>query len=70
MGKPQKQLIGISKTTDRHKSILAADYFFYNPNNPDVRNRKAYKQYVTIYRTAFSDIHFTVENLIAEGDKE
>ena len=28
-----------------------------------------FKQLVTMFRAAFSDIHFTIEDMIAEGDK-
>lgn len=30
---------------------------------------EAYKQFVSVYLTAFPDLHFTIEEQIAEGDK-
>ncbi len=34
-----------------------------------VHGHEGYKQYVMLYRTAFPDAHYTVEDQIAEGDK-
>jgi len=36
---------------------------------PPVHGLESLKQFVMIYRTAFPDFHFTLEDLIAEGDK-
>jgi steroid delta-isomerase-like uncharacterized protein len=35
----------------------------------DVRGPEEYKQFITMYRTAFPDLHMTIEDQIAEGDK-
>ena len=37
--------------------------------NPDIRGIEGYKQFVTTFRTAFPDLHYTIEAQIAEGDK-
>ena len=48
---------------------------FYSPAHVEhtssgpVRGQEGYKQYVMIYRTAFPDAHYTVEDQLAEGDK-
>lgn len=36
---------------------------------PDVIGGEAFKEVVRAFRAGFPDIHFTVEDLIAEGDK-
>ena len=36
---------------------------------PPVRSLEDLKHFVTMYRTAFPDAHFTIEDIIAEGDK-
>jgi predicted ester cyclase len=36
---------------------------------PPVHGLEAIKQFVTMYRAAFPDVHVTLEDLIAEGDK-
>ena len=35
---------------------------------PDLRGPDGHSEFVTMFRTAFPDIHFTVEDQIAEGD--
>ena len=48
---------------------------FYSPAHVEhtssgpVHGQEGYKQYVMIYRTAFPDAHYTVEDQLAEGDK-
>ena len=34
-----------------------------------VKSSEALKQYVSTYRNAFPDLHFTIDDLVAEGDK-
>ncbi len=48
--------------------LIAAHYVRHDPNAPEVRGPEAEKQLVTMYLTAFPDLHFTIEDLIAEGD--
>ena len=49
--------------------IYAADYVLRNPGVAEVRGIEALKELVTAYRAAFPDLRYTVEDLIAEGDK-
>ncbi|HVS07917.1 MAG TPA: ester cyclase [Candidatus Dormibacteraeota bacterium] len=35
----------------------------------DIRGREAFKQFLKMYYAAFPDLHFTVEDQVAEGDK-
>ena len=39
-----------------------ADYTMHSPGMPDVQGTEAFKGFVTMYRTAFPDIHFTLES--------
>jgi len=39
------------------------------PSGPPLKGPEAYKQFVLMYRSAFPDLHFTIEDQIAEGDK-
>ncbi len=50
---------------------------FYEAVSPDIvvhnasmtiQGLAAYKQFVSMYLTAFPDVHFTIEDMIAEGD--
>ena len=48
--------------------LVAADFVRYDPNTPEVRGATAEKQLITMVLAAFPDIHFTIEDLVAEGD--
>lgn len=48
--------------------ISAANYVHHDPATPDVgRGPEGLKQLITMYRTAFPDVYFTIDDLIAEG---
>jgi steroid delta-isomerase-like uncharacterized protein len=49
--------------------MVTSDYVRHDPNAPEVRGPEAEKQLVTMYLTAFPDLHLTIEDLIAEGDR-
>jgi steroid delta-isomerase-like uncharacterized protein len=49
--------------------LFAASYVRYDPTAPEAKGLAGFKQFVTMLRTAFPDIHSTPEDLIAEGDK-
>jgi steroid delta-isomerase-like uncharacterized protein len=50
--------------------LLSHDYILHVPGLQEpVRGREGYKQFVNTFRTAFPDLHTTIEELIAEGDK-
>jgi steroid delta-isomerase-like uncharacterized protein len=46
--------------------LVATDHVNHTDN---VHGPEEYKQFITMYRTAFPDLHMTVEDQIAEGDK-
>ena len=49
--------------------IIATDYVGHAPGMPDFKGPEGFRQYMTMMRTAFPDIHLTVEDTVAEGDK-
>lgn len=48
--------------------LFAPDFVDHNPG-PYGSGREALKKFVTMFRTAFPDLHTTELDLIAEGDK-
>ena len=48
---------------------VAASDLVIHASSQDIRGRDGAKQYVTMIRKAFPDIHFTIEDQIAEGDE-
>jgi steroid delta-isomerase-like uncharacterized protein len=51
------------------EEFIAADYVYHNPAVPEVKDFATLKQFNAITSAAFPDLHFTIEDLIAEGDK-
>jgi steroid delta-isomerase-like uncharacterized protein len=50
--------------------LLVPDYVDHDPAMPeDIHGPEGFKQYVSGYRSAFSDLHVEIEDQIAEGDK-
>jgi steroid delta-isomerase-like uncharacterized protein len=47
--------------------VAAKDLVIHAPSQ-EIHGREGAKQYVTMMRTAFPDLHFTIEDQIAEGD--
>ncbi len=49
--------------------LWSSDFTAQNPSSPDPLNRQMFLQTVNMFNAAFSDRQFTVEELIAEGEK-
>jgi len=49
--------------------IVAAGYINHNAVPGETPGREGLKQFVTYIRSAWGDLHFTIEDQIAEGDK-
>ena len=49
--------------------LLAENYVDYNQPPGAPRGRKGYKATVTMFRSAFPDIQFTLDQILAEGDR-
>ena len=48
--------------------VYSADYFLHDPTRP-IHGPEALKQFVAAFHTGYPDIHATIEDMIAEGDK-
>ncbi len=49
--------------------LFGSDYVYYAPGVPELRGPDGFKQFVTMVRTAFPDLRFTLEDQIAEEEK-
>ncbi len=49
--------------------LCAPNYIYHDPDLPEVRTLEDFKRYVTEARSEFPDLHMTIEDMIAEGDK-
>lgn len=45
------------------------DYVYYGPGGQEIKGPESFKQMVEMFRAAFPDLHCTVEDQLAEGDK-
>ncbi len=48
--------------------VFTPNVVFHHPTNPQ-KDREGLKKFVTAVRTSYPDMHFTIHDLIAEGDK-
>jgi steroid delta-isomerase-like uncharacterized protein len=48
---------------------LATDFVFHSGTGEDIHGLKDFKQHVSEIYRAFPDFHFTVDDIIVEGDK-
>jgi steroid delta-isomerase-like uncharacterized protein len=49
--------------------LCVSDWIHHDPTQPHVRIREDFKRNVTERRRAFPDLHFRMEDMIAEGDQ-
>ncbi len=49
--------------------IMATNYVFHGPGGVEANGPEGFKQFITIFRTAFPDIHCTIHDMVAEGEK-
>jgi steroid delta-isomerase-like uncharacterized protein len=56
------------KRVEKIDELVATDYIHHDVLSPDQQGIDAYKQFVQLYRNAFPDIHFKIEDEIADGD--
>ena len=54
---------------DVEAEIMATDVVCHMVGRPDIHGNKDWEQFVTMFRTAFPDINFTVEDHFGEGGK-
>ena len=47
--------------------VLASDYIYHFPTH-EINGPEGLKEFISMMRTAFPDLHVTIEDLIAEGD--
>lgn len=49
--------------------VVASDYAGHAMGAPEVKGSEGLKQRLTMLRTAFPDVHITVDDMVAAGDK-
>jgi predicted ester cyclase len=51
------------------EEIIAPNWGYHGPSGMELKGPEGFKQFITMYRTAFPDLHITITDMIAEGDK-
>ena len=51
------------------EKLLASNYVFHGPGGLKATGPKGFREIFSMYATAFPDMHFTINELIAENDK-
>lgn len=49
--------------------LIAPNYILHDPTRPGLRGRAGIKESIAMFRTAFPDLHFTIEDQVAEREK-
>jgi predicted SnoaL-like aldol condensation-catalyzing enzyme len=49
--------------------IISPDYVYHGPGGTEFKGPEGVKQMVAGFRTAFPDVHYMIEDMVAEGDK-
>ena len=54
---------------DISDELLDTKYVYYGPGGYIVEGPEGFKQFISALRTNIQDLHFTIDDVIAEGDK-
>ena len=54
---------------DISDEILDQSYAYYGPGGHIIKGPEGFKKFINALRSAIPDTHFTIEDVIAEGDK-
>jgi len=49
--------------------LIAKTWVYHGAEGMEMKGPEGFKQFVSMYRTAFPDLKITVDDMIAEGDK-
>ena len=55
--------------TEKMNELFASDYAYHGPGGQELKGIESFKKFITWLHTSFPDIQFTVDDLIAEGEK-
>jgi steroid delta-isomerase-like uncharacterized protein len=54
---------------DAANQIFAADTIGHDPAAPEIHDVEGFRQLVSMYRAAFPDLHFTIDDIVGVDDK-
>jgi predicted ester cyclase len=59
----------IEGKTEKANELVASDYAFHGPGGHEIRGIEGLEKFIAWIHTSFPDVHFTVDDVIAEGEK-
>ena len=59
----------IEGKTEKMNELIAIDYVYHGPGGLELKGIEGLKRFITWLHTSFPNIHFTLNDLIAEGDR-
>ena len=63
-----EELLNAGKT-EKMNELIAIDYVYHGPGGHEIKGIEGLKKFITWLHTSFPNIHFTINDLIAEGDR-
>jgi predicted ester cyclase len=63
-----KEILNEGKT-EKANEFVADDYVYHAPGDHEIKGIEGFKKYMAWIHDSFPGAHFTVDDLIAEGDK-
>lgn len=49
--------------------FLSPDHIYLDPSNQEMHGHQAFRRHVSAYRSAFPDLHFSIEDAVTIGDE-
>ena len=49
--------------------IISPDFSMMDPSGVELKGPDGFSQMVTLWRSVFPDLHFTIDDMVAEGDR-
>jgi predicted ester cyclase len=63
-----KEILNEGKT-EKTNELVANDYVYHGPGGHEIKGIEGFKKFMTWIHNSFPGAHFTLDDLIAEGDK-
>ncbi len=54
---------------EKSNELVASDYLYHGPGGHEIKGIEGFKKFMSWLHNSFPSLHFTHEDLIAEGDK-
>ena len=49
--------------------VISSDFSLVGPSGVEIKGPEGFRQFVTFWRSVFPDFHYTIDDMVAEGNK-